>query len=79
MPQGMANLHVTAPPTQLRLQFYTSRQKITLKSEKKPLQDDAKVKDVGLGNGGDLDIKDLGPQLGWKFVFVVEYVCSFLI
>ncbi|KAG7446744.1 uncharacterized protein BT62DRAFT_980410 [Guyanagaster necrorhizus] len=59
--------------------FYVSRQKITLKNEKKALEDEIKLADVGLGSGGDLEVKDLGPQLSWKLVFIIEYLGPMLI
>ncbi|KAJ3838334.1 3-oxo-5-alpha-steroid 4-dehydrogenase-domain-containing protein [Lentinula raphanica] len=60
--------------------FSTSRQRLTQKSEKKALADDVKVRDVtGFTPGLELEVKDLGPQIGWKLVFVIEYAGPLLI
>ncbi|KAH8818835.1 3-oxo-5-alpha-steroid 4-dehydrogenase-domain-containing protein [Flagelloscypha sp. PMI_526] len=49
--------------------FYTSRQKIALNTDKKALSDDTKISALN----GELTVKDLGPQIGWKTVFLIEY------
>jgi len=55
--------------------FYASRQKISLKTENAGLKDEKKLKDVlgGKVEGDELHVKDLGPQVSWKTVFLVEY------
>jgi hypothetical protein len=50
------------------------RQKITLKDSKNILPDDITLKVAGVAEGGELSVKDLGPQISWKTVFMVEYV-----
>ncbi|KAK0192380.1 3-oxo-5-alpha-steroid 4-dehydrogenase-domain-containing protein [Armillaria mellea] len=58
----------------VKAKFYASRQKITLKNERKALGDEMKLSEVGLGSGGDLEVKDLGPQLSWRLVYIIEYI-----
>lgn len=56
------------------LQFYPARQKITLKDSKNVLNDEVRLVDAGVVDGGELLVKDLGHQISWKTVFLVEYV-----
>jgi len=56
------------------LQLYVERQKLSLKAEAKSLDDDSILATAGIHDGGELVVKDLGPQVSWRTVFVTEYV-----
>ncbi|KAF9223328.1 hypothetical protein BS17DRAFT_734053 [Gyrodon lividus] len=53
--------------------FYPARQRITLKDNKDVLHDEVKLVDAGVVDGGELSVKDLGHQISWKSVFLIEY------
>jgi very-long-chain enoyl-CoA reductase len=54
------------------------RQKLSLKGSKAALADDVTLKDAGIEDGAELSVKDLGPQISWKVVFLIEYVSYFI-
>ncbi|TFK27846.1 hypothetical protein FA15DRAFT_585617 [Coprinopsis marcescibilis] len=56
--------------------FGVSRQKLSLKGDKKALKDEEKVDSL---SGRDLQVKDLGPQMSWRTVFMIEYVGPLII
>ncbi|SJX63814.1 related to TSC13-Enoyl reductase involved in very long chain fatty acid elongation [Sporisorium reilianum f. sp. reilianum] len=49
------------------------RQRITTEDKKPLLEDDKPLADLGVSAGQTLYVKDLGPQIGWKTVFLTEY------
>ncbi|SNX86056.1 related to TSC13 - Enoyl reductase involved in very long chain fatty acid elongation [Melanopsichium pennsylvanicum] len=49
------------------------RQRITTEDKKPLLDDDASLYSLGVSSGSNLYVKDLGPQIGWKTVFLTEY------
>ena len=69
------SLFVSCPLT-LGEQFGAARQKITVKGGKKPLADETKLSTILGANlqDGQLQVKDLGAQISWRTVFLVEYV-----
>ena len=58
-------------------QLYVERQKLSLKGEAKSLDDNSILATAGIHDGGELVVKDLGPQVSWRTVFVAEYVRFF--
>jgi len=54
--------------------LHPTRQRITTTITKKALVDDNKtLKELGVSEGDTLEVKDLGPQISWKTVFLIEY------
>ncbi|OBZ72423.1 hypothetical protein A0H81_08009 [Grifola frondosa] len=60
-------------------QFYAARQKLSLKGDRKALADNSTLKEAGIEDGGELSVKDLGPQISWRTVFIIEYIGPLLI
>ncbi|KAG6369694.1 3-oxo-5-alpha-steroid 4-dehydrogenase-domain-containing protein [Boletus reticuloceps] len=59
--------------------FYSARQKITLKDSKNVLNDEVTLVGAGVADGGELSVKDIGHQISWKTVFLIEYAGPLLI
>lgn len=49
------------------------RQTLRLEVKGKSLKDSDTLESLNLRNGSKLYVKDLGPQIGWKTVFLAEY------
>lgn len=55
------------------------RQALRLEPKGKTLKEDESLKNLGLRSGSKLYVKDLGPQIGWKTVFLAEYAGPLLL
>lgn len=49
------------------------RQSLRLEPRGKALKETDTVEDANVGKSNKIYIKDLGPQIGWKTVFLAEY------
>lgn len=50
-----------------------NRQSLRTELKGKAPKQDATLKTLGISTGGKIYVKDLGPQISWKTVFIVEY------
>ncbi|XP_017790718.1 PREDICTED: very-long-chain enoyl-CoA reductase [Habropoda laboriosa] len=57
----------------LRKAPYIHRQSLRLNPKGKALSDSDTLQSLSISDGGKLYYKDLGPQISWKTVFLVEY------
>lgn len=52
---------------------YVERQSLRLEAKGKSVGDTETVKALSIIDNGKIYLKDLGPQIGWKTVFLIEY------
>lgn len=52
--------------------YYIERQRLTTE-DKKVLDGDKSLKEQGILDQSTIYFKDLGPQIGWRTVFMIEY------
>lgn len=53
--------------------LYPDRVAVKLEAKGKTLKDEETIKSLNLQAGAKLYVKDLGPQISWKNVFLAEY------
>ncbi|THH21643.1 hypothetical protein EUX98_g8314 [Antrodiella citrinella] len=54
--------------------LYPARQKLSLKDDKRALVDEKTLRDAGVVDGEEVLLKDLGAQISWRTVFIIEYI-----
>jgi len=59
--------------------YYISRQSLRSDPRGKSLPSETSLKSLGFEDNGCLYFKDLGPQIGWKTVFLCEYAGPFVV
>jgi len=61
--------------------YYPERQRLVLSQERgaPALQDSQKLNELGLKEGSIVYFKDLGPQIGYRTVFLTEYFGPFML
>lgn len=52
---------------------HVHRQSLRLDAKGKAVADSDTLQSLSIGDGGKLYLRDLGPQISWKSVFLVEY------
>lgn len=52
---------------------HSDRQSLRLNPKGKALKDSDTLQSLDVRNGSKVYVKDLGPQIGWKTVFLAEY------
>lgn len=57
----------------LKKSLIPDRQAIKLEAKGKTVKDEDTLKSLNIQDGGKLYVKDLGPQISWKGVFLAEY------
>mgnify|MGYP002716777575 CR=1 FL=1 len=57
----------------LNKKLHPNRQSLKLDVKGKALKDNDTLKSLNLMDGSKVYVKDLGPQIGWKTVFLAEY------
>lgn len=64
---------------ELQKKLYVDRQSIRSTLKGKDLKDSVTVASLKLQNGSKLYVKDLGPQISWRLVFLCEYLGPLLV
>lgn len=73
LPAGATVADAKLEVHKLKKSLYPDRQSIRLEAKGKTLKDSDTLQSLNIRGGSKLFVKDLGPQIGWKTVFLAEY------
>lgn len=65
---------IKAEVAKLNKKLSTDRQSVRLDLKDKDRKDNITISSLGLSSGSKIYIKDLGPQISWRTVFILEYL-----
>lgn len=65
---------IKAEVAKLNKKLTPERQSIRLDLRDKDRKDNSTVTSLGVSSGSKIYVKDLGPQISWRTVFVLEYL-----
>lgn len=65
---------IKAQVAQLNKKLYPERQSVRCDIKDQNRKDNVTVSSLGLSNGSKIYIKDLGPQISYRTVFILEYL-----
>lgn len=58
--------------------IYVERQSFRLEPNGRAVKEEDTLEGLNVKDGSKLYYKDLGPQIGWKTVYIIEYTCPLL-
>lgn len=65
---------IKAEVAKLNKKLKPERQSIRANLKDKDRKDSSSVSSLGVSSGSKIYVKDLGPQISWRTVFVLEYL-----
>lgn len=73
LPENASIRDVKAEIAKKNTKLKVERQSVRLELKGKDQKDETSLSNLGLRTGSKIYVKDLGPQISWRGVFVLEY------